>query len=133
MIFALLVSLTRSDLQTVVAARYSVGSILFQIGFWKLIFENYKFNKIFNKFTISSIILYVFFLGIFSPYHGLHWQAKRYIENMKILNCYNSNNTKKCNEIAYKLLFYGGNWYDFNTFEKQIRILKREKKSFFNS
>ncbi len=132
LIFAFLVSLTRNDLQTVVAARYSVGSILFQIGFWKLVFENYKFVKIVNRFILSLIILYVLFLGIFSPYHGIHWQANRYVENAKILNCYKSNDEKICNKLAYKLLFYGGDWYDFDTFEKQIRILKRDKKSFFN-
>lgn len=132
LIFALLVSLTRSDLQTVVAARYSVGSILFQIGFWKLVFESYEFNKKSYKLCLYSLIFYVFLLGIFSPYHGLHWQAKRYAENSKILNCYKSDNLKKCNKIAYNSLFYGGNWYDFNTFEKQIHILKIKKKSFFN-
>ena len=132
LIFALLVSITRSDLQTVVAARYSVGSILFQIGFWKLIFENYKFKKNLYKICIFAIILYTFFLGIFSPYHGLHWQAKRYAENSKILNCYKTSDIKNCNKIAYKSLFYGANWYDFNTFEKQISELKLQKKSFFN-
>ena len=115
------------------AARYSVGSILFQIGFRKLVFENFTFIKIINRFSLSLIILYVLFLGIFSPYHGIHWQANRYAENTKILNCYNSNDEKICNKLAYKLLFYGGDWYDFNTFEKQIRVLKRDKKSFFNS
>ena len=133
LIFALIVSIARHDLQTVVAARYSVGSILFQIGFWKLIFENCKFNMIFNKFTVILLTFYIFSLGMLSPYHGIHWQAKRYIENNKILKCYKSeNDIKKCNIIAYKTLFFDGTWYDFNTFEKQIYILKRDKKSFFN-
>ena len=46
LIFAFIVSITRSDTQTVVAARYSVGSIIFQIGFWL-----YFYNEIQNYYT----------------------------------------------------------------------------------
>lgn len=133
LIFALLVSITRSDLQTTVAARYSVGSIIFQIGFWKLIFENYKHNFIFNNYTIKILTIYVFLLGILSPYHGIHWQAKRYKDNNIILDCFKSDkNLNKCSKLAYDILFYGGKWYDYNDFENQIKILKNQKKSFLN-
>ena len=123
----MLVSITRSDLQTTVAARYSVGSIIFQIGFWKLIFENYKHNFIFNKYTIKILTIYVFLLGILfhiTAYTG----RQRDKDNNIILDCFKSDkNLNKCSKLAYDILFYGGKWYDYNDFENQIKILKNQK------
>ena len=135
LIFAFIVSITRSDTQTVVAARYSVGSIIFQIGFWL-----YFYNEIQNYYTknlnlIKLVSLYVFLSGLLFPYHGIHWQAKRHILNNTVLDCFKKNiknETLICNKLAYDTLFYGGNWYDYDVFSNQIRILKNENKSFLN-
>ena len=51
LIFAFLVACTRAEFQTIVAARYSVGSIIFQIGFWTY----------FAKILKSLLILKTFF------------------------------------------------------------------------
>ena len=62
-------------------------------------------------------------------------QAKRHILNNTVLDCFKKNiknETLICNKLAYDTLFYGGNWYDYDVFSNQIRILKNENKSFLN-
>ncbi len=132
-IFALIVSLTRSDAQTVVAARYSVGSIIFQIGFWIYISKNQLDIKPLRNLLIKLLMLYIFLSGIFFPYQGIHWQAKRSFENNKVMVCFKSNsNFDRCVENAYQILFYDGKWYKFEDFASQLKVLKEKKKSFFN-
>lgn len=135
LMFALIVSLTRPDLQTIVAARYSVGSIIFQLGFWLFLFRENRFKWINNNHFIKFLMIYIFLSGLFFPYQGIHWQASRHILNNKILECYKKNLNKKinyCNKLAYKTLFFNGKWYDFSLFEKQIDIMRKNKKSFLN-
>jgi len=136
LIFAFIVSFTRSDLQTVVAARYSVGSIIFQLGFWLFLFKENKFIFIKNINFIKLLTIYIFLSGVLFPYNGIHWQAKRHISNNLIVDCY-KNNIKNviinnCNKLAYDTLFYDGKWYNFKIFENQIKVLKEKNKSFLN-
>lgn len=135
LIFAFIVSFTRSELQTVVAARYSVGSIIFQLGFWLFIFKENKFNFMKNLNFIKILAVYIFLSGLLFPYNGIHWQAKRHISNINIVDCYKNNllnETNNCNKLAYDTLFYGGKWYDFEIFENQIKVFKNKKKSFLS-
>ncbi len=133
LIFAFIVSITRPDLPTIVSARYSVGSIIFQIGFWLLIFREESIKFLINQYFLKMLMIYIFVSGVIFPYNGIHWQATRHILNNKVLECYKKNYEKnKCNKLAYKTLFYGGNWYSYESFEKQIFILRNENKSFLN-
>ena len=135
LIFAFIVSITRSDAQTVVAARYSVGSIIFQLGFWVFVYNQTNLNYLKNINLIKIVTLYVFLSGLLFPYHGIHWQAKRHILNNTVLDCFKKNlqnQTLICNKLAYDTLFYGGDWYDYNVFSYQIKILKNKNKSFLN-
>ena len=135
LIFAFIVSITRSDAQTVVAARYSVGSIIFQLGFWIFVYNQTNLNYLKNINLIKIVTLYVFLSGLLFPYHGIHWQAKRHILNNTVLDYFKKNlqnQTLICNKLAYDTLFYGGNWYDYNVFSYQIKILKNKNKSFLN-
>ena len=132
-IFALIVSITSSDVQTVVAARYSVGSIIFQIGFWIYLSKNQINIKPGNIILIKIIMLYVFLSGIFFPYQGIHWQAKRNFENNKVISCFRDNfSFDSCAENAYQILFYNGKWYKYEDFVSQLKVLRESKKSFLN-
>lgn len=135
LIFAFIVSLTRPDLQTIVAARYSVGSIIFQIGYWLFILKNNKINFI-NSFNFIKILtIYLFLSGLLFPYNGIHWQANRSILNKSVIDCYKNDpesKTNNCDRLAYKTLFYEGEWYQYENFKEQLKILKENKKSFFN-
>ena len=131
LLFALIVSITRPDLQTAVAARYSVGSIVFQIGFWIYFAESQKYLKFSINKHLKLLILYIFLTGIFLPYQGIHWQAKRYNENQKVIKCFFDNKDQDyCINNAYKILFYGGEWYNYEDFKLQIKNLIKHKKSF---
>ena len=135
LIFAFIVSLTRPDLQTIVAARYSVGSIIFQIGFWLYLFKENQYRYLINVNFIKLVIIYILTSGLFFPYHGIHWQAKRHLSNNKVLECYKNDTktvTNRCNKLAYNTLFYGGKWYEIELFNEQIRVLKHKNKSFLN-
>ena len=135
LIFAFLVSLTRPDLQTIVAARYSVGSIIFQIGFWLYLYKENQYRYLINVNFIKLVIIYILTSGLFFPYHGIHWQAKRHLSNNKVLECYKNDTktvTNRCNKLAYNTLFYGGKWYEIELFNEQIRVLKDKNKSFLN-
>ena len=65
LIFAFIVSITRPDLQTIVAARYSVGSIIFQIGFWLYLFKENQYRYLINVNFIKLVIIYIFISGLF--------------------------------------------------------------------
>ena len=135
LIFAFIVSLTRPDLQTIVAARYSVGSIIFQIGFWLYFYKENQYRYLINVNFIKLVIIYILTSGLFFPYHGIHWQAKRHLSNNKVLECYKNDTktvTNRCNKLAYNTLFYGGKWYEIELFNEQIRVLKDKNKSFLN-
>ena len=135
LIFAFIVSLTRPDLQTIVAARYSVGSIIFQIGFWLYLFKENQYRYLINVNFIKLVIIYILTSGLFFPYHGIHWQAKRHLSNNKVLECYKNDTktvTNRCNKLAYNTLFYGGKWYEIELFNEQIKVLKDKNKSFLN-
>ena len=132
-IFALIVSITRADAQTIVAARYSVGSIIFQIGFWIYFSKNQIYIKSSNRILIKLLILYVFLSGIFFPYQGIHWQAKRSFENNKVMSCFRDNSPfDLCAENSYQILFYNGKWYKYEDFVFQLKVLRENKKSFLN-
>ena len=80
------------------------------------------------------LIIYVFISGLFFPYQGIHWQAKRYSENNKINNCLKKNKEREiCIKNAYEILFYGGQWYNYKDFKLQIEYLLKNKKSFLSS
>ena len=72
LIFAFIVSITRSDLQTIVAARYSVGSIIFQIGFWLFIVKEIKINNTIKINLIKLVTIYLFLSGL--PF-SLSWNT----------------------------------------------------------
>jgi len=132
-IFALIVAITRSDEQTIVAARYSVGSILFQMGFWIYFSKNKNIKKSISTMLFKILMLYVFLSGVLFPYQGIHWQAKRYFENSKVILCFKENSSfDYCTRNAYEILFYNGEWYNFEDFKSQLKILKKNNKSFFN-
>lgn len=121
-LFALLISFTRNDPQSVVAARYSVGSIVFQIGYFIFIFKNTKLKFIHNN-LIKAILITHYLISFLLPYQGFHWQIDRYIKSIEIINCYKSNSKSLCNEKAYNVVFYNSNWYSFENFEKIIDIM----------
>lgn len=133
-LFAGLVSLTRpTDLATISAARYSTGSIIFQIGFWILFVQEIANGRIKKIFIINFVSLYILVLGIFSPYFGFHWQIVRNNLEQKIIYCFkdDTSNYKQCKNNAYDILMYKGTWYEYEIFSKQIDLLKKEKKSLF--
>lgn len=133
-LFAGLVSFTRpTDLATISAARYSTGSIIFQIGFWILFVQETANIRIKKILIINLISLYILVLGIFAPYFGFHWQIVRNNLEEKIIYCFkhNKSNYEQCKSKAYDILMYKGKWYKYETFSKQIDILKKEKKSLF--
>ena len=133
-LFAGLVSFTRpTDLATISAARYSTGSVIFQIGFWILFVQEIANKRIKKTFVVNFVSLYIFVLGIFAPYFGFHWQIVRNKLEQKIIYCFkdNTSNNQLCKSKAYDILMYKGTWYEYETFSKQVDILKKEKKSLF--
>ncbi len=134
-LFAALVALTRpTNLATISAARYSTGSIIFQIGFWIFVFQNYK-NFYFKKnVLIKFVSIYLFILGVFAPYFGFHWQIVRNNFEAKIISCFKKGNKNDlCKKQAYEILMYKGDWYDYEKFSLQMDILKKNKKSLFRN
>ena len=93
-------------------------------------------NDIINyylNYFIKLVIIYILTSGLFFPYHGIHWQAKRHLSNNKVLECYKNDTktvTNRCNKLAYNTLFYGGKWYEIELFNEQIKVLKDKNKSF---
>ena len=51
-----------------------------------------------------------------------------------IINLAALTNVDRCEhdiDLAYKILFYGGKWYDYEIFSKQIYLLKEKNHIFF--
>ena len=95
--------------------------------------KNQIYIKSSNRILIKLLILYVFLSGIFFPYQGIHWQAKRSFENNKVMSCFRDNSSfDLCAENAYQILFYNGKWYNYEDFVSQLKVLRESKKSFLN-
>lgn len=131
LIFAFLISVTRSDFQSVVAARYAVGSIVFQIGFFMFLFNHIRLSGIQTNLIKLTFVLY-YFLSFIVPYQGIHWQIDRYIKSNQTINCFKINDFEKCAKEAYTMVFYNGNWYDFEKFKKVIGIMINDKSRIFS-
>ena len=130
-IFAFLLSITRIDFQSVVASRYVIGSILFQIGFFIFIFNNINLSNIqFN--ILKYLIIFYYFASFFVPYQGIHWHIDRYIKSTEVIECFEYNDTNNCIKNAYNVVFYGGDWYHYESFEKVINIMIKNNTSIFN-
>ena len=123
-----------TNLATISAARYSTGSIIFQIGFWIFVFQNFN-NFYFKKSVLIKFVsIYLFILGVFAPYFGFHWQIVRSNFEAKIISCFKQGNKNDlCKKQAYEILMYKGNWYEYEKFSLQMDILKENKKSLFRN
>ena len=66
--------------------RFSIISIIFQIGFW-----NYFFHEIKKRFLLKYLSIFVSFVlfvtGYFSPYLGTYWQTVSYNKTLAIKEC----------------------------------------------
>ena len=113
--------------------RFSIISIIFQIGFW-----NYFFHEIKKRFLLKYLSIFVSFVlfvtGYFSPYLGTYWQTVSYNKTLAIKECLKKNTieTKKCDDLIYFYVFNNGNWFDKSKFKIVISELRKEKKIFFN-
>lgn len=133
--FPFLVAFTRAEWDTSIQPRYATGVIVYQIGFliyFYRIFANEKFYIFFKKSLICYVAI-IFFVGNFTPYLGLHWQVTRSYKSLNVINCFELNKTpiNECIDLAYKILFYEGRWYDYEMFSKQIYLLKEKNHIFF--
>lgn len=113
--------------------RYSSFSILFQIGFFIFMYQN--FPKIFLFFK-KKIFIYIFFISylisILGPNTGMHFGISRAAIYNEVNFCLN-HNKKECNKIIYDLTFYNGDWYRYDDFLKIINYLYLNKLSFYNN
>ncbi len=134
-LFAGLVALTRpTNLATISAARYSTGSIIFQIGFWIFVFHNINHFNFKKSVLIKFLSIYLFVLGVYAPYFGFHWQIVRSNFEAKIINCFKNNDKIDfCKKQAYEILMYNGDWYEYEKFSFQIDSLIENKKSLFRN
>ena len=126
LIFSFLIMISRNDYQTVVASRYAIGSIIFQLGFFIYILKylslvNTKIYKIVNFFVFFNLISFLL------PYQGFHWQIDRFIKSQSIIDCYQNNSQENCNIESYKILFYDGDWFDYGKFTKIVNVMINKK------
>lgn len=129
-ILACLVAFSRPEIWRFIQPRYITISILFQIGF--LVFFAEEIQKILKKKIFNKIFIfistYIFIIGLFTPYLGIHWQANKSINNYKINKCFaEDTNKKNCVNLAYEKLFFGGNWYPHLKFENMLDALYFKK------
>jgi len=132
LLFSILISIKRSQIESMVASRYATGNVLFQIGFIYLIRENFH-KKIFDLYT-KGILTY-FFISWLLPYQAIHWQALKSYRSDLIQTCYNKahNDFKKCNSLTYEITFYNSEiWMTKEEFAKLIDNLMDRKIIFFN-
>ena len=130
LIFSFLIMMSRNDYQTIVAARYAIGSIIFQIGFFIYIFNNLQLTK--TKISIIVNLFIIFnFISFLLPYQGFHWQIDRYLKSKYIIDCYQYNSQEKCNEESYKILFYDGEWFNYGKFTKIVKVMINSKTKVF--
>jgi hypothetical protein len=125
-ILACLVSFSRPEIERFIQPRYVTISILFQIGF--LVFFNEEIKEILKKKYFHKIFycfsIYIFLVGFFTPYLGIHWQANKSLSNYQINKCFSEiSNKTYCKNLAYDKLFYGGIWYPQLKFEKMLDVL----------
>ena len=129
-ILACLVAFSRPEIERFIQPRYVTISILFQIGFLVFFFEEIQKilkKKFFNKIFIF-ISTYIFIIGLFTPYLGIHWQANKSVTNYKINKCFaEDTNKKNCVNLAYEKLFFGGDWYPPLKFENMLNALYFKK------
>lgn len=116
------------------AARYSTISIIFQLGFLLWFFKN-RGLLFFKKIFIYAYIL-CYFLSWFLPYEGFFHHLSKFNQSVKVESCYKNaielgENFNLCNEYAYKIVFYGGTWYDKISFIKSIAFLHDNNLNFF--
>ena len=135
LIFISLISFTRAEWLTAIQPRYSTGVILFQIGYFIYlynIFVKTSFYKTLLK-ILSVYVIFVFLIGNFTPYLGIHWQIVKSYRSHNTINCFSDINKDEyaCTNLAYKTLFYDGKWYSFDKFNKQLKVLKQNKQIFF--
>jgi len=133
LIFAGLVSITRSETLISLEARFFTGCLIFQLGFWLFIFKESKLLKLKVK-IFKTISIYCFVLSFISPYLGIHWQISKSIQSTQIVDCYSNKNKNisDCHNFTYNKVFYNSDWYDIKKFNNSINFLYNEKKSFFS-
>ena len=138
LLFPLLVAFSRQEFYDVsIRPRYVSGVLLFQIGFFIYCYRyfiNSNFHNLF-LFYSTTITIIVFFVGLLTPYYGIHWQLVRSIKSNSITECFlnlnNQTDFENCTKYAYDTLFYSGEWYDYSTFQKQFIIFEQNNEIFF--
>ena len=137
LLFPILVCFARAEWNTSIQPRYISGVLIFQIGFLVYCYD-YFINKNFFKqimllFTLCIVL--IVFVGLFTPYLGVHWQITRSMKSEHIITCYRNANSdneiENCHQNSYDTLFYSSNWYDYKVFKKQMFILEKRKEIFF--
>ena len=116
-----------------IEARFTLVSVMFQVGFWNCILRETRSN-LFKSFSLKISFLAIILTGYFSPYLGLYWQTVNYNKSLSIKECLKRNNlrTKKCDELIYFYVFNNGKWFSKEKFSNVLNNLKKEKKIFFN-
>ena len=114
-------------------ARFTLVSIMFQVGFWNCIMRETRSN-LFKSFILKTSFLAIFLVGYFSPHLGMYWQTVIYNKSLSIKECLKRNNlqTKKCDELIYFHVFNNGKWFTEEKFNNVLNNLKRENKYFFD-
>lgn len=126
--FAFLIAIFRGG--DFVEARFTVGSIIFQLGFW-LYFYRFYFKKKFYNLVIALFFVLNISVGFFSPYLGVYWQINQYVKSKNVINCYKNANENNCEKIAYFEAFNGGKWFNDKKFKRSVDFLKNNKISIF--
>jgi hypothetical protein len=137
-IFPAMVAFMRPYPSTAVEARYTTGTLVFQLGFWVFVYR-----RLISDLARRTCILLFFCLaafafgtGLLSPKVGIDWQARRSLKAEAIVSCFRESpitpeRFDRCVGLAYEILFYGGDWYDYSRFDQQLRILRARRELFF--
>jgi hypothetical protein len=112
--------------------RYFSFSILFQLGFFVLIYEYYsKLFSFIKKKIFIFLFISLYLISIIGPNTGLHFSISRASIAERINKCISLNN-KDCNQLIYDLTYYGGTWFDYSKFEYILNYIKNNKLSLFS-
>ena len=79
-----------------------------------LIILGYLYPNKFDKINFCFILFFIFY----SSLSRNTLQIDRYIKSNQTINCFKINDFEKCAVEAYTMVFYNGNWYDFEKFKK---------------
>ena len=127
-IFAFLISIFRAG--EFIEARFTTGSIIYQLGFWLYFFKFYSKKKYYNAIIISFLIANIL-VGFFSPYLGIYWQINQHIKSQNVINCIKNETKLDCHKVAYFEAFNGGNWFNYEKFIKSLDFIEKNNLNIF--